>query len=688
MTEFTYIPFSRVDYVRDDDLIDLLQDEQRLWNADILCIRREESWSPTPLYYVLHTADLIQVKEEAPRDLTELSKPELFTLLDIHETTRAEEVPVGEQPHRRAVALDAGGSVAGVWVEAEAEAGRTLAFPGPPSYEMPQETAAPPPVAANGGGGGAPPDGDEEAAERRGDEEAVEDPFFRRTPHIDLSAEEPLGVGEDFQALVYLDKEGARPGETVQETKIALPDDVETLDIEVLLAGTEHFEIPSESFKTLTVHRDDESSEKLSFDVHVREDAPLDQPAALIAYMTYNHRPAGQVRLAVSLTGAQVVEPPAEEETAPVAPDELVVDGTAIPADLTITVINPENDGRRFGVTLKTTLLDDFSMAEPEPWNFKDDTDVYVGSLMSQFTLKTASAADRQDSLEGAGIQLWEAAPKSFQNLLWRLIDAGTPPRTIFIVSQEPHIPWELMRPQIRRPDGTLEKREPLGTEFIVGRYVDPGFRSPKQNQAIDDSYVVAPTKYIRYRPLAHSAEEAKWVAERFGGTIVTPAVRTRLDEMLKERPVGLLHFIAHGKSDPNAPQLLVLDEDATFNSIQVRAMEGLENACLTKAPLVFLNACEVGRTTPSLVGAGGFASEFIRVGARAVVAPLWSVKDSLAHEVAVAFYQAALDKPERPFADILREIRSKSYAAGGGEDTYAAYCFYGDPLTSLQPPA
>jgi CHAT domain-containing protein len=176
-------------------------------------------------------------------------------------------------------------------------------------------------------------------------------------------------------------------------------------------------------------------------------------------------------------------------------------------------------------------------------------------------------------------------------------------------------------------------------------------------------------------------------VCQRFGGAKVTPAEQAQLDAMLTAKPVGLLHFIAHGKSTGQATQTLQLENNAVFNAVQVRGMEGLENACRAKAPLIFLNACEVGRTTPSLVGAGGFATEFIKAGARCVVAPLWSVKDSLAHEVAIAFYEAALADPSRSFADILRDIRQKSYAQGGGEDTYAAYCLYGDPLTALSPP-
>jgi len=68
---------------------------------------------------------------------------------------------------------------------------------------------------------------------------------------------------------------------------------------------------------------------------------------------------------------------------------------------------------------------------------------------------------------------------------------------------------------------------------------------------------------------------------------------------------------------------------------------------------------------------------------ASAVVAPLWSVKDSIAHEVAMTFYQRMKAEPKTPLAEILRDLRKRSYAETGGEDTYAAYCFYGDPLAT-----
>jgi hypothetical protein len=62
-------------------------------------------------------------------------------------------------------------------------------------------------------------------------------------------------------------------------------------------------------------------------------------------------------------------------------------------------------------------------------------------------------------------------------------------------------------------------------------------------------------------------------------------------------------------------------------------------------------------------------------------VAPLWSVKDTIAHEIAMDFYTRAKDDKSTPFAEILRQQRAKAYDPAIAEDTYAAYCFYGDPL-------
>jgi len=47
---------------------------------------------------------------------------------------------------------------------------------------------------------------------------------------------------------------------------------------------------------------------------------------------------------------------------------------------------------------------------------------------------------------------------------------------------------------------------------------------------------------------------------------------------------------------------------------------------------------------------------------------------------VAKTFYERLRSEKNTPFAEIIRDLRRKAYEAGRAEDTFAAYCFYGDP--------
>jgi hypothetical protein len=58
-------------------------------------------------------------------------------------------------------------------------------------------------------------------------------------------------------------------------------------------------------------------------------------------------------------------------------------------------------------------------------------------------------------------------------------------------------------------------------------------------------------------------------------------------------------------------------------------------------------------------------------------------VKDGIAHQVAETFYNTVRSEPGTPFAEIVRRLRSKAYEGNSAEDTYAAYCFYGDPCAT-----
>ena len=165
----------------------------------------------------------------------------------------------------------------------------------------------------------------------------------------------------------------------------------------------------------------------------------------------------------------------------------------------------------------------------------------------------------------------------------------------------------------------------------------------------------------------------------RFTGEEANPADFNGLIEELRAYPAELLHFICHGTVEPGSTiQFLELIDGNRFSSTSVGGSADLRTAFAKGRLLVFINACDAGRTSPDLSKLGGFAHEFIAIGASAVIAPLWSASDEIAHKVASIFYQ---EHGNQPAAKILRQIRAKSYRdKDPGVDTYASYCFYGDP--------
>jgi CHAT domain-containing protein len=247
------------------------------------------------------------------------------------------------------------------------------------------------------------------------------------------------------------------------------------------------------------------------------------------------------------------------------------------------------------------------------------------------------------------------------------------------VVSSEPYIPWELMIPN---RDGT-EDEHPIGVSSAVGRWIHEQHLSPRRQPILlEDSCVIAPT-YNGSKRLSFSSEEARFVCEMFAGRRISPALFATIEEELGQRGAALVHLICHGSDSGGGGQVIDLDPDEILTEGMLGGMRGLRRELTKKQPLVFINACEVGRQTPALVGTGGFASAFIKLGANAVVAPIWSVEDSVAAQAARRFYSDVKAHPGRPFATILRDIRRRAYDGPDPEDSWAAYCFYGDPLSA-----
>jgi CHAT domain-containing protein len=94
--------------------------------------------------------------------------------------------------------------------------------------------------------------------------------------------------------------------------------------------------------------------------------------------------------------------------------------------------------------------------------------------------------------------------------------------------------------------------------------------------------------------------------------------------------------------------------------------------------PILYLNACGVGRTTERLGQPGGFAANCLRNGWSGVIAPYWKIYDPQAMQFSVDLYRKL--KCGISIGEALQQLRRDH------PDNFTAqsYCYFGDPHARL----
>ncbi|MEO6397476.1 MAG: CHAT domain-containing protein, partial [Tepidiformaceae bacterium] len=287
--------------------------------------------------------------------------------------------------------------------------------------------------------------------------------------------------------------------------------------------------------------------------------------------------------------------------------------------------------------------------------------------------------------LTGVGLTIADQMPVEFWALLRAvatLVAAESRPPTIFLLSEEPYVPWELAI--VDEPLGTeaVDSRF-LGAQASVGRWV-LAERRPKLPAPLEVSVGrMAVVSGVYDQPgwdrLLDAEAEAAELCQRYGGSAVTAEPRAVLRCLGGDPVADLLHFSVHGVYDPRSTtDGLVLVDGSSLDPFQVKGL------ALKSSPFVFLNACQVGAGSKLLGDYAGMAEAFLYAGASGVIAPLWSINDALARGVASRFYEKAF--AGSPPAEVMRAERG-----GFGEDspsaTALAYLYYGHPSLRLRRP-
>jgi len=121
---------------------------------------------------------------------------------------------------------------------------------------------------------------------------------------------------------------------------------------------------------------------------------------------------------------------------------------------------------------------------------------------------------------------------------------------TVLVVSDEPWIPWELVKPYEDRDD------DYLGLQFRLTRWL-AGAPHPADLVRVERLAVFAAGEVAGTAVLSHAEEErrvlAEWATASPGVVDGSPnsAVKGELTALLERGDVDLLHFVGHGDFDP-----------------------------------------------------------------------------------------------------------------------------------------
>ena len=178
--------------------------------------------------------------------------------------------------------------------------------------------------------------------------------------------------------------------------------------------------------------------------------------------------------------------------------------------------------------------------------------------------------------------------------------------------------------------------------------------------------------------PLVHADAEAEHLRDAYKARGIAAALDALVLYLEEDGAANLLHFAVHGRYEPGAAEHGLVMPDGGILSPDV-----VSGADLEGRPFVFLNACQVGSSEEVLGDYAGMAAAFVLAGASAVVAPLWSVNDELASEIAIRFYDRAFQGGVSP-AEYFREQHAPKEHVPEAR-TRLAYQFHGHPAMRLK---
>jgi hypothetical protein len=504
-----------------------------------------------------------------------------------------------------------------------------------------------------------------------------------------LESDETVLVARPFQLKVGLSP-SAPPGVAGPPMELPRPDaKLYVLDIQLFADG---FDLgPGESWRhSLEVAPDDLFP---TFIVHLTA-RDLPEPKA-IRSITATFSIDGETLGAATRQIIVTTDPDAIELPAHATGTNITAPTGLAPADITITIKRGLEPGAlQWGIESRLPGVG-LPYDRPATSDIGDDPKEFATAIIRKLFVQGHQLGVFQ-LLQGIGKTIRDEMPTPVRSAL-NAANAAVAPRTldVLLLTEEPFIPWELAW-----IDEPFDKTAPpyLGAQTNIGRWVlEPGSTPtdpPRKLDAATIAVVWGVYNSSGLRRLKAAEDEAKQIQDQYQAMSIDARPDLVFPLLAGNPPSDILHFAVHGRYNPQgADEGIYLVEGPPIDPLQIRGSD-----LSKRAPFVFLNACQVGAAQNLLGNYAGIAQAFLKIGASGVVAPLWSIDDTIAQQIALEFYKHALEPAEAAdgdsgaegeegpaVADLLRRARAglvKDPAAHSS--TYLAYQFYGHPSLRL----
>jgi CHAT domain len=277
--------------------------------------------------------------------------------------------------------------------------------------------------------------------------------------------------------------------------------------------------------------------------------------------------------------------------------------------------------------------------------------------------------------LEAEGVELWSKfIPEELRQAYSDLRDRDL---TIFIISEDPSFPWELVRPFALK-----DKKNPgfedlwWAVKFSIARWLS-GFHAPADDFALKRICCVADQN------LQAATRERNYL-QSIATVCHLPQTFDELRTLLETNDYDVIHFACHGRfATDNPGESVALLPDGYRLTPTDLSKPAIMQKFADNRPLVFLNSCHSGRTGNTLLGIEGWARKFIDLKCGGFIGSGWEVTDKLAADFAISFY-GELQRGQS-LGKAVHLARGEVKEQAEKNSTWLAYYLYGNPNAILR---